>query len=134
MGVFFSRCEADIGCGVMGRPIGSVNREKPFNDALRIALRSHPLRLRRIAEKLTEQAQEGDLAAIRELGDRLDGKPARSSIVVMLQLRNCVMPIFISLRRAGYHVQKSLRFCCFLQRQRTGPERRTRFYGRPLFT
>ena len=25
--------------GVMGRPIGSVNREKPFNDALRIALR-----------------------------------------------------------------------------------------------
>jgi hypothetical protein len=61
----------------MGRPIGSVNREKPFNDALRIALRSHPLRLRRIAEKLTEKAQEGDLAAIRELADRLDGKPAQ---------------------------------------------------------
>jgi hypothetical protein len=61
----------------MGRPIGSVNREKPFNDALRIALRSHPLRLRRIAEKLTEKAEEGDLAAIRELADRLDGKPAQ---------------------------------------------------------
>jgi hypothetical protein len=61
----------------MGRPIGSVNREKPFNDALRIALRGHPLRLRRIAEKLTEKAEEGDLAAIRELADRLDGKPAQ---------------------------------------------------------
>ena len=61
----------------MGRPIGSSNREKPFNDALRIALRSHPLRLRRIAEKLTEKAEEGDLAAIRELADRLDGKPAQ---------------------------------------------------------
>ena len=61
----------------MGRPIGSVNREKPFNEALRIALRSHPLRLRRIAEKLTEKAEEGDLAAIRELADRLDGKPAQ---------------------------------------------------------
>jgi hypothetical protein len=61
----------------MGRPIGSVNREKPFNDALRIALRSHPLRLRKIAEKLTEKAEEGDLAAIRELADRLDGKPAQ---------------------------------------------------------
>jgi hypothetical protein len=45
----------------MGRPVGSGNRERPFNDALRIALRSHPLRLRRIAEKLTEKAEEGDL-------------------------------------------------------------------------
>jgi hypothetical protein len=61
----------------MGRPIGSVNKEKPFNDALRIALRGDPLRLRRIAEKLAEKAEEGDLAAIRELADRLDGKPAQ---------------------------------------------------------
>src|SRR3954451_3710853 len=62
----------------MGRPIGSVNREKPFNDALRIALRGDPLRLRRIAEKLAEKAEEGDLAAIRELADRLDGKPSQA--------------------------------------------------------
>jgi hypothetical protein len=61
----------------MGRPIGSVNREKPFNDALRIALRSNPLRLRRIAEKLAEKAEGGDLAAIREIADRLDGKPVQ---------------------------------------------------------
>ena len=61
----------------MGRPIGSVNREKPFNDALRIALRGDPLRLRRIADKLATLAEDGDLAAIRELADRLDGKPAQ---------------------------------------------------------
>jgi hypothetical protein len=61
----------------MGRPIGSTNREKPFNDALRIALRGDPLRLRRIAEKLATLAEEGDLSAIRELADRLDGKPAQ---------------------------------------------------------
>jgi len=61
----------------MGRPIGSVNREKPFNDTLRIALRGDPLRLRRIAEKLAALAEEGDLSAIRELADRLDGKPAQ---------------------------------------------------------
>jgi hypothetical protein len=61
----------------MGRPIGSVNREKPFNDALRIALRGDPLRLRRIADKLATLAEEGDLSAIRELADRLDGKPAQ---------------------------------------------------------
>ena len=61
----------------MGRPIGSKNRELPFNSALRLALRGDPLRLRRIAEKLAEKAEEGDLGAIRELADRLDGKPAQ---------------------------------------------------------
>ena len=64
----------------MGRPIGSVNREKPFNDALRIALRGGPLRLRRIADKLATLAEGGDLAAIRELADRLDGKPAQTQV------------------------------------------------------
>jgi hypothetical protein len=61
----------------MGRPIGSVNRERPFNSALLIELRSNPLALRRIAGKLVERAQEGDLAAIKEIADRLDGKPAQ---------------------------------------------------------
>ena len=61
----------------MGRPIGSVNREKPFNDALRIALKRDPLRLHRIAERLADKAEEGDLAAIREIADRLDGKPSQ---------------------------------------------------------
>ena len=32
-------------------------------------------RLRAAAEKLIELAVEGDVAALRELGDRLDGKP-----------------------------------------------------------
>lgn len=35
-------------------------------------------RLRRIAEALLAKAEEGDLAAIKELGDRLDGKPAQT--------------------------------------------------------
>ena len=61
----------------MGRPIGSVNREKPFNDALRIALKRDPRRLLTIAEKLAEKAEGGDLAAIREIADRLDGKPGQ---------------------------------------------------------
>ena len=61
----------------MGRPIGSMNRQKPFNDALLMTLRSNPLALRRISAKLIEKAEEGDLAAIREIADRLDGKPAQ---------------------------------------------------------
>jgi hypothetical protein len=61
----------------MGRPIGSLNREKPFNQALLMTLRSNPVALRRIAAKLVEKAEEGDLAAIREIADRLDGKPVQ---------------------------------------------------------
>jgi len=62
----------------MGRPIGSVNREKPFNDALRIALRRRPLALRRIADQLLDKAEEGNLAYIHELVDRLDGKATQT--------------------------------------------------------
>jgi hypothetical protein len=40
-------------------------------------LRSNPVALRRIAAKLVEKAEEGELAAIREIADRLDGKPAQ---------------------------------------------------------
>jgi hypothetical protein len=61
----------------MGRPIGSINREKPFNKALLLEFRSNPIALRRIAAKLIEKAEEGDLAAIREIADRLDGKPVQ---------------------------------------------------------
>jgi hypothetical protein len=42
-----------------------------------LRLKRDPLRLHRIAEKLTEKAEEGDLAAIREIADRLDGKPTQ---------------------------------------------------------
>jgi hypothetical protein len=84
----------------MGRPIGSKNRELPFNSALRLALRGDPLRLRRIAEKLAEKAEEGDLAAIRELADRLDGKPPQAHtgeddgdlVVVIRQISDITMP------------------------------------------
>jgi hypothetical protein len=48
--------------------------KKPFNSALLIELRSNPLALR---TKLIERPEEGDLTAIREIADRLDGKPAQ---------------------------------------------------------
>ena len=62
----------------MGRPIGSLNRQKPFRDALNVALHSRPLALRRIADKLLDSAEQGDLAATREVIDRLDGRPAQA--------------------------------------------------------
>jgi hypothetical protein len=46
----------------MGRPIGSVNRQKPFSDMLRVALLSGGgRRLRIIVERLVEAAEQGNL-------------------------------------------------------------------------
>ncbi len=49
--------------------IGALNRAIAQDDGKK---------LREAADKLLELAAEGDVAAIRELGDRLDGKPAQS--------------------------------------------------------
>jgi len=47
----------------------------PWSTALRKAiLQGDPLRLRKIADKLLDMALDGDMNAIRELSDRLDGK------------------------------------------------------------
>ena len=61
----------------MGRPRGSLNRERSFADALRIALCQRPHSLRRIADKLIDRAEEGDLPYVRELIDRLDSRPVQ---------------------------------------------------------
>jgi hypothetical protein len=47
---------------------------------LRLEIRagSDPRRLRAIARKLIEMAEGGDLQAIKEVGDRLDGKCAQT--------------------------------------------------------
>ena len=50
----------------------------PFADALRVALLSGGRRrLRIIAERLVEKAEQGDLAGIQQIADRLDGKCAQ---------------------------------------------------------
>ena len=35
-------------------------------------------KLRALAEKLRDRALEGDVTALKEIGDRLDGKPAQT--------------------------------------------------------
>lgn len=56
-------------------------QEKPFADALRMAIADagpdHKA-LRGIAAKLLKLAEDGEGWAIRELADRLDGKPAQA--------------------------------------------------------
>lgn len=60
----------------MAAPKGNTNASKnrPWARALERASAQNPDAMRKIAEKLLSMAQEGDIAAIRELGDRLDGK------------------------------------------------------------
>jgi hypothetical protein len=62
----------------VGRPLGSLNKEKPFKVALQMALRERPHSLRRIADSLIDKAEQGDLASAREIADRLDGRPVQA--------------------------------------------------------
>ena len=60
-----------------GAPKGNTNATKgtPWRHAINRAIaQGDPEKLRRIADKLLAKAEEGDITAIKELGDRLDGK------------------------------------------------------------
>jgi hypothetical protein len=65
--------------GQSGNPGGRV-KDKPFRDALMLAIKeaeakeSHPRALRRVAERLLDEAAAGNVQAIKEIADRLDGK------------------------------------------------------------
>lgn len=72
----------------MARPAGSPNKDKPFRDALRIEAAlaesgdetpANKGSLRWIARQLLNRAGD-ETAAAREIGDRLDGKPAQAII------------------------------------------------------
>ena len=65
--------------GKSGNP-GGRPKTKPFAEALRMELAeagADHKALRGIARRLIDKANEGDLAAIVELANRTDGKPAQ---------------------------------------------------------
>jgi hypothetical protein len=75
-----------------GRPLGAVNKDKPFREALRMELaalgESDPLSLRGLARRLLAEAAStaanaNVLGAIKEVADRLDGKPAQEATVTI---------------------------------------------------
>jgi hypothetical protein len=59
-----------------GRPRGSQNKDKPFRDALRMEIADGKA-LRRVAAALIREAQDGDVNAVKELANRLDGRVAQ---------------------------------------------------------
>lgn len=62
----------------VGAPFGNTNSNKNnriwANTIRKLAVQEDYKRIHAIAEKLYEKAIEGDLGAIKEVGDRLDGK------------------------------------------------------------
>ena len=65
-----------------GAPTGNQNgkRGKLFYDALRVALVQEDRKsLRKITDKLVKAAEEGDAWAVKEIMDRMDGKPVQST-------------------------------------------------------
>jgi hypothetical protein len=67
----------------MAAPLGNRNAQKGkvFFDALRKAMAEDDhLRVRKAANKLLDLAAEGEQWAIKELADRLDGKPAQETL------------------------------------------------------
>jgi hypothetical protein len=65
-----------------GAPVGNQNgkKRKLFYDALRIALlQEDSKRLRNITDKLVKAAENGDAWAIKEIMDRMDGKPVQAT-------------------------------------------------------
>lgn len=69
-----------------GAPKGNKNSSRAnrlWADTIRRALAQDkdPNRLRRLAEALIAKAEDGDLGALKEIGDRLDGKPAQQLVL-----------------------------------------------------
>jgi hypothetical protein len=67
--------------GVKGRSGTNKGKDKPFADALRVEIAAageDSRSLRMIARKLLDKAAEGDMQAIAQVADRLDGKPAQA--------------------------------------------------------
>lgn len=71
--------------GKSGNP-GGQWRDKPFREALRIELAAAGAdhkKLREIARGLIDLATAKDMQAIKEIADRIDGKPAQESTVTI---------------------------------------------------
>lgn len=64
-----------------GAPEGNNNagKNKPWAEAVRRALLAEDgKKLRQLADKLIDRALEGDVTALKEIGDRVDGKAVQA--------------------------------------------------------
>jgi hypothetical protein len=72
--------------GVKGRSGTNKGKDKPWAEALRLVMFEDDRKaLREIAIACRDAAKAGDMAAVREIGDRLDGKPVQESTVTVFR-------------------------------------------------
>jgi hypothetical protein len=68
--------------GESGNPSGAPKRAKLWRDAINRAIKRReqedPQALEKLAEKILLAVDAGDVSAMKELGDRIDGKPAQA--------------------------------------------------------
>lgn len=64
----------------MGRPVKEKSFANMLNIAINEATESGGTKLRDVADALVAKAIAGDVNAIKEIADRLDGKPAQAII------------------------------------------------------
>jgi hypothetical protein len=66
-----------------GAPIGNTNniKNKVWSDVLRKHSTQNPQELIEVAKALFAKAKEGDVAAAKEIGDRIEGKVAQQTIL-----------------------------------------------------
>lgn len=67
----------------MAAPEGNKNatKNRPWAEAVnRALLADDGKKLRLLADKLIDRALEGDVSALKEVGDRIDGKPAQAIV------------------------------------------------------
>ncbi len=79
----------------MAPPNQKGNRwtDKAWREAIRMAVsekQGDVKALRALANKLVDMGLAGDVQAIREIGDRLDGKPAQSIDLAVTDERNVI--------------------------------------------
>lgn len=65
-------------------PVRHGGRLKPWTRALQRHIEQNPDALKRIAQKVVQMAEEGDLEAIKEIGNRLDGKAIQATELSVL--------------------------------------------------
>lgn len=73
------RPDGTFGPGNIANPNGRPPKELAISDTIRAMMNEKPEIKRALSAKLIEMALKGDLAAIREVMDRIEGKPLQRS-------------------------------------------------------
>lgn len=72
--------------GQTGNPRGRPKMDKPWREAIMLALKRGDGTINRIADRLVQMALDGDMMAIREIADRLDGKAVQPTEVISTEV------------------------------------------------